>query len=143
MADRRRALLVAALGFALLEHQTDELDVLHAWLDSWRGIGLIVVGMARHGYDLSLTSDENGWRATFLHRSHVNAAVGRPSAQVVADALARCPGGRVARAAHAVCGGLLAHGGDAAVERQRTTVLRTAWSASGSRRTYSCPAVLK
>jgi len=71
MADRRRALLVAALGFALLEHQTDELDVLHAWLDSWRGIGLIVVGMARHGYDLSLTSEENDWRATFLHRSHL------------------------------------------------------------------------
>ena len=45
--------------------------MLHAWLDSWAGLGLIVVGMRRHGYDLALTSDENGWRATFLHRSHV------------------------------------------------------------------------
>src|SRR5947209_14369897 len=33
--------------------------------------GLIVVGMARHGYDLALTGYPQGWRATFLHRSHV------------------------------------------------------------------------
>jgi len=55
----RRALLVA------------ELAILHAWLDSWSGLGAIVVGMQRHGYDLTLTHDRNGWRATFLHRNHV------------------------------------------------------------------------
>jgi len=27
--------------------------------------------MARHGYDLALTSDPQGWRAAFLHRDHV------------------------------------------------------------------------
>ena len=27
--------------------------------------------MVRQGYDVLLTTDENGWRATFLHRSHV------------------------------------------------------------------------
>src|SRR3989442_14351867 len=27
--------------------------------------------MRRQRYDLSLTYDRNGWRATFLHRSHV------------------------------------------------------------------------
>ena len=48
-----------------------ELAMLHAWLDSWSGLGAIVVGMRRHGYDVSLTSDENGWRATFLHRSYL------------------------------------------------------------------------
>src|SRR2546428_2683018 len=71
--DRRRALLVAALGFALLERwqSVRELVTLHAWLDSWSGLGAIVVGMQRHGYDLSLTHDRNGWRATFLHRNHV------------------------------------------------------------------------
>src|SRR2546425_3365610 len=71
--DRRRALLVAALGFALLERwqSVRELVTLHAWLDSWSGLGSIVVGMQRHGYDLTLTHDRNGWRATFLHRSHV------------------------------------------------------------------------
>jgi hypothetical protein len=36
------------------------------WLDSWSGIGHVVVGMAHQGYDLQLTRyDEKGWRATF------------------------------------------------------------------------------
>ena len=39
-------------------------------------IGLIVVGMARHGYDLALTSDEHGWRATFLHHDQNPSWVG-------------------------------------------------------------------
>ena len=73
MHDRRRALLVAALGFALLERwqSARELAIIHAWLDSWSGLGAVVVGMQRHGYDVTLTHDRNGWRATFLHRSHV------------------------------------------------------------------------
>ena len=44
MSDRR-SLLVSALGF--------------------------VVGMERHGFELWLAKDRNGWRSTFLHRSHV------------------------------------------------------------------------
>jgi len=64
--DRRRSLLTAALGFALLEGAAPELTLVHAWLDTWPGIGLIAAGMARHGYDISLTRyDERGWRATF------------------------------------------------------------------------------
>jgi hypothetical protein len=27
--------------------------------------------MLRQGYDLWLSSDEHGWRATFLHRDHL------------------------------------------------------------------------
>ena len=27
--------------------------------------------MQRHGYDVTLTRDRNGWRATFLHGRHV------------------------------------------------------------------------
>jgi hypothetical protein len=43
------------------------LDVLHEWLDSWSGIGVIERGMARQGYDLQLTRYTNdGWRATFF-----------------------------------------------------------------------------
>jgi len=39
---------------------------LRTWLDSWTGIGHVVVGMHRQGYDLQLTQyDERGWRATF------------------------------------------------------------------------------
>jgi len=41
------------------------LDVLHEWLDSWSGIGVIERGMVRQGYDLQLTRYANeGWRAT-------------------------------------------------------------------------------
>ena len=73
--DRRRALLVAALGFARLEpHGAAELPALTAlrtWLGSLRGVGLIAETMLRQGYDLALTSDERGWRASFLHRNHL------------------------------------------------------------------------
>jgi hypothetical protein len=67
-ADSRRRLLVAALGFAGLRVPSDDraLYGLRSWLDSWRGIGAVAVGMARQGYDLQLTRyDEQGWRATF------------------------------------------------------------------------------
>jgi len=87
-ADRRRALLRAALGFAVccsggreagLDRRWPEKDAvwrrtpdhpalhtLHSWLSTWAGIGLVAAGMARQGYDLSLTRyAELGWRATF------------------------------------------------------------------------------
>ncbi len=57
---------MAALGFALLPPSAPELRVVHGWLDTWRGIGDVVVGMARQDYDLQLTRyDGRGWRATF------------------------------------------------------------------------------
>src|SRR5438034_5196336 len=59
---------MATLGFAGLRVQSysGALRALRSWLDSWRGIGDITVGMARQGYDLQLTRyDERGWRATF------------------------------------------------------------------------------
>ena len=62
----RRPLLTAALGFARVRADTPELRPLHAWLDSWRGIGAIAVGMARQGYDLQLTEYAGqNWRANF------------------------------------------------------------------------------
>jgi hypothetical protein len=68
MESHRRALLTAALGFALVGFETPPPPVvaLHAWLSSWSGIGHVAHGMARQGYDLSLTRyDGRGWRATF------------------------------------------------------------------------------
>jgi len=67
MESRRRALLVAALGFAQLPLDTPApVAALHAWLSTWSGIGHVSHGMARQGYDLSLTRyDGLGWRATF------------------------------------------------------------------------------
>jgi hypothetical protein len=65
-ADRRRSLLVAALGFALLDGRAPELGVLHRWLDTWTGVGQTVTGMVRDGYQLHLTNVDTGvWRATF------------------------------------------------------------------------------
>ncbi|HET9480290.1 MAG TPA: hypothetical protein VFP98_00910, partial [Candidatus Polarisedimenticolia bacterium] len=72
----RRPLLTAALGFARVRADTAELRPLHAWLDSWGGIGAIAVGMARQGYDLQLTRyAEQGWRANFHPAGGVHSVV--------------------------------------------------------------------
>jgi hypothetical protein len=49
---RRRNLrnLTAALGFLQLEPRLPELRMLHRWLDTWPGVGLIAVGIKRQGY---------------------------------------------------------------------------------------------
>ena len=39
---------------------------LHRWLDSWRGIGDLVTGMNRQGYDLELIQYPDAWRCTFF-----------------------------------------------------------------------------
>ena len=42
------------------------LDVLHDYLDSWRGVGAVAVGMARQDFDLQLAKyAERGWQANF------------------------------------------------------------------------------
>src|SRR5712691_10319297 len=71
--SNRLSLLVAALGLVLVKNwrSVPEVVTLHAWLDTWSGLGAIVVGMERHGFELWLARDRNGWRSTFLHRSHV------------------------------------------------------------------------
>jgi hypothetical protein len=48
-ARRRAVIVVAALGFMELPAQTPALRALHSWLDSWTGIGYLVVGMERSG----------------------------------------------------------------------------------------------
>ena len=67
MTDRRARLMLTTLGFLHLDSQLSPvLHALHRWLDSWRGIGDITVGMAHQGYGLQLTRyDERGWVATF------------------------------------------------------------------------------
>jgi hypothetical protein len=68
MESGRRALLRAALGFTLLgfDAPPPAVRALDAWLSTWSGIGHVAHGMARQGYDLSLTRyDGLGWRATF------------------------------------------------------------------------------
>src|SRR5436190_23103006 len=65
-SDQRRALLVAALAAVRVKSHEPELLLVHALLDSWRGLGLITAGMRRHGYDLSLTATTTaGGRPSF------------------------------------------------------------------------------
>jgi len=64
---RRRALLSAALDFVQLPPQTSALRALHAWLDTWTGLGAVVVGMVRLGYRVSLTRLDDHWRSRFGH----------------------------------------------------------------------------
>jgi hypothetical protein len=46
-------------------------------MDSWRGVGYVVTGMTRHGYDLQLTEYDGGhWRATFFVAGQAHAIVG-------------------------------------------------------------------
>ena len=71
--DRRRAVLAAALGFLQLPPQTSALRALHAWLDNWRGIGLVVAGMRRQGYRVSLR-EIDAWVASFRHDPMVSDA---------------------------------------------------------------------
>jgi hypothetical protein len=66
--DQRGQLLRAAVGFAgcSMPSYDRALYTLRSRLDSWSGIGHLVVGMGRQGFDLQLTRyDERGWRATF------------------------------------------------------------------------------
>ena len=66
--SRRGRLLYVALGFLRLDVAADvmppELRTLHAWLDTWHGIGLIAHGLARQDRDLSLTRYRDRWGAT-------------------------------------------------------------------------------
>jgi len=41
--------LRAALGFLQLAPRAPELRLLHRWLDTWNGVGLIAVGLHRAG----------------------------------------------------------------------------------------------
>jgi hypothetical protein len=46
------------------------LPTLRSWPDSWNGLGAVVTGMERQGYDASLIRSPEGWRAAFLPRDH-------------------------------------------------------------------------
>jgi len=67
--DARGRGLRAALAAVLVRDRARELDLVHQWLDSWSGIGLVVVGMAHQGFTVSLGEHGVGrWIAVFFHR---------------------------------------------------------------------------
>jgi len=65
--ERHFGALRAALGFLQLPPRAPELQLLHRWLDSWTGLGLVVVGVERQGLRFSLSHIADGeWRARFI-----------------------------------------------------------------------------
>jgi len=60
--------LRAALAAVLVTPSPPDLQLVHGWLDSWMGLGLIVDGMARQGYDVQLRQYPQGWRVNFTRR---------------------------------------------------------------------------
>jgi hypothetical protein len=56
--DRRRSALVTALAATQLDtppgFRHEGVDAVKAWLGTWDGLGIVIVGVARQGYDLEL-----------------------------------------------------------------------------------------
>jgi hypothetical protein len=51
--------------------------LVHRWLDSWSGLGLVAAGLARQGWDLQLTAYAGRhWRATFFVAGIAHSIVG-------------------------------------------------------------------
>lgn len=66
--DQRRALLTAALGFMRLrwrEPVPPTMIALARWLNSWAGLGTVVVGMTAQEFNVELREFPHGWRANF------------------------------------------------------------------------------
>jgi len=99
-AHRGRRLYVA-LGFLGLDvppaAMPPELRALHAWLDSWHGIGLIEHGLARQARDLSLTRYGDRWGGDGVRDG--SRALDRAGLRVADDAVGRGATGCVSGAA--------------------------------------------
>jgi hypothetical protein len=61
----------------LVRDRARELDLVHEWLDTWSGIGLIIAGMTHQGWDLQLTAyAARDWRANFFPVGIAHSIVG-------------------------------------------------------------------
>jgi hypothetical protein len=92
--ERRRPLLIAALGFAMLETRPEPpaLTTLKDWLASWAGIGAIIAGMTRQGFNVEVCQFPEGWRVNFYSVGLAHSVVmGRPGRRHRA---AQCSGRR-------------------------------------------------
>ena len=87
-STRRLATLRATLGFVFVPPAEPELHLLHRWLDSWRGVGLLAVGLHRIGYDLDPLDPRRV-------RVGVDRAVGRAAAGV--ECVVACGAKRLTR----------------------------------------------
>jgi hypothetical protein len=90
-ADRRLASLRAALGFFQLAPRAPELRLLHRWLDTWTGVGLLTVGVERFGHRLSLTHVAEGeGRVAARSMKSVLTSSDKPVASIWRRLLAAC-----------------------------------------------------
>jgi hypothetical protein len=89
-----RPLLAAALAFLHLDWRDKPPVIAHveSYMNSWRGIGDIVVGMNAQGHDVELRQYPDGWRANFYW-------TGRAHSIVMGSAWQPTPWGAVQRAA--------------------------------------------
>lgn len=75
---QRRALLTAALGFLQVRWgpaPPPPVAALERSLNSWAGVGAVIVGMRRLGYDVALLSvGPERWEASFLEANPVGGA---------------------------------------------------------------------
>jgi hypothetical protein len=95
---QRRALLAAALGFMRVhwsEPGPPAAAVLTAWMDSWRGVGAVVVGMTAQGFNVELREYPEAWRELLPDR---RGALDRPRVRVGTDIMARRSTRRLGRA---------------------------------------------
>jgi hypothetical protein len=75
--DARGRRLRAALAAVLVKADAPELRLMREWLDSWAGIGRIIVGMTHQGFQMSLGEHGAGqWIAVFYsgHGGHESVA---------------------------------------------------------------------
>ena len=75
--DARGRRLRAALAAVIVRDRARELDLVHQWLDTWAGLGLVVAGMTHQGWDVQLTAyAARDWRATFYPVGITHSIVG-------------------------------------------------------------------
>jgi hypothetical protein len=75
--DARGRRLRAALAAALVKAHAPERRLVHRWLDSWSGLGLVVAGMTHQGWDVELTAyAARDWRANFFPVGIAHSIVG-------------------------------------------------------------------
>jgi hypothetical protein len=61
----------------LVRDDAPELRLVHDWLDSWSGVGLVIAGMTHQGWDLQLTAySGRDWRANFFPVGIAHSIVG-------------------------------------------------------------------
>jgi len=92
--DARGRRLRAALAAVLVRAHAPELALVHRWLDSWAGLGLVVAGMTHQGWDVQLTAyAARDWRANFfpvgIARSIVGGSAWEPTPWRAVQAMGR------------------------------------------------------